>query len=172
MSFLIPAAIVITVGAAIIISLGLFTGNPILLSKLSLISGFLLIVAGVLSGLLLLVSLAAAAWGMNTHLPWGLGVYMYLTPALSLPAFLLLRLSSVRTLSGVLWLITVASSFAFYFGDQADRIASGMQPISAPRERLGMFFNAFTIVLFTISVLVQLASVCTTRKKLMSEGVS
>ena len=118
------------------------------------------------------VCLAAAAWGMNTRLPWGLGIYMYLTPALSVPAFLLLRFSSVRTLSLVLWFLTVASSFAFYFGDKADRMASGMRPISDPGERLGMFFNAFTLVLIAILVLVQLASVCTTREKLMLDGDS
>jgi hypothetical protein len=39
---------------------------------------------------------------MDSRVPWGLGVYMYLVPALSLPAFLLLGVSSLPTLSRVL----------------------------------------------------------------------
>jgi hypothetical protein len=172
MGFLIPGACVVTSIAAIIILFGLFTGNSFVLKRLSLISLFFLVVAGVLSGLLSLVCLAAAAFGMNTRLPWGLGIYMYLMPALSVPAFLVLRFSSVRTLSLVLWFLTVASSFAFYFGDQADRVASGLRPISDPKERLGMFFNAFTLVLIAISVLVQLASICKSRAKHILDGDS
>ena len=62
----------------------------------------LLWAAGILSGWTTLLALAAGAWGMDTRVPWGLGVYMYLVPALSLPAFLLLGVSSLPTLSRVL----------------------------------------------------------------------
>ena len=68
MSFLIPAAIVITVGAAIITPWVFLLVILFLLSKLSQTSGFLLIVAGVLSGLLLLVSSCCRCLG-NEHAP-------------------------------------------------------------------------------------------------------
>jgi hypothetical protein len=54
-------------------------------------------------------------------------------------------------LSSVLWLMALASSLAFYFGDQADRLASGLRPITNPTERIGMFANAFTEVLVLYS---------------------
>ena len=131
--------------------------------------GFLAIAAAC-SGLLSLICLAAAAWGMNTRLPWGLGVYMYLIPALSLPAFAILKFGSVRTLSYVLWLLTLTEPFAFYFGDRADRLSSGLRPITNTTERIGMFFNAFTIVLFGIAVLVQAASICASRERHVQEA--
>jgi hypothetical protein len=165
MSFVLEAAFVITAIAVIAISLRLAKGNPISAQTLSRMTVFLLWIAGILSGLLMLSALAGAAWGMDTRLPWGLGVYMYLIPALSLPAFLLLLLSSLRTLSRVLWFLTIASAFAFYFGDQADRIASGIQPISDQMEILGTFSNYFTILFVLISTLVQLAVVCKRREQ-------
>jgi hypothetical protein len=84
---------------------------------------------------------------------------MYLIPALSLPAFLLLKFS-VRALSRTLWLLAVISGPAFFFGDRADRIASGLKLLSDPREITGMFLNAFTLLYLIISVLVQLAALC------------
>jgi hypothetical protein len=131
--------------------------------------GFLTIAAAY-SGLVSLLCLAAAAWGMNTRLPWASGVYMYLIPALSLPAFAILTFSSVRMLSYVLWLLTFTEPFAFYFGDRADRLSSGLRPIADTTERIGMFFNAFTIVLFGIAVLVQAASICASRERRMQEA--
>jgi hypothetical protein len=150
-----------------IVPLGLRFGSPILLRNVRLVRICLLATAGAFSGLLLLICLAAAAWGMNTHLPWGLGVLMYLIPALSLPTFVILKLGSVRLLSFVLWLLATTSSFAFYFGDRADRLASGLRPITDLQERIGMFFNAFTLMLLGIAVLVQVASVCASWEKRM-----
>jgi hypothetical protein len=106
-----------------------------------------------------LMILAAAAWGMDTRPPWGLGIYMYLIPALSLPVFLLLKLS-VRALSRVLWLLTVINALAWFFGDRADRIASGLKPLSDPREITGIFLNTFTLLFLIVAVLVQLAELC------------
>jgi hypothetical protein len=165
MSFVLEAAFVITAIAVIAISLRLAKGNLIAAQTLSRTTIFLLWSAGILSGLLTLAALASAAWGMDTRLPWGLGVYMYLIPALSLPAFLLLIFSSLRALSRVLWFLTVASAFAFYFGDRAERIASGMQPIADRMDILGMFLNFFTILFVFISILVQLAAVCKLREQ-------
>jgi hypothetical protein len=90
----------------------------------------LLVLAAVCSGLLSLICLAAG--GMNTRLLWGLGIFMYLIPALGYPAFVILKFGFVRVLSHVLWLMTLASSLAFYFGDQADRLASGLRPSLIP----------------------------------------
>jgi hypothetical protein len=143
--------------------------NPILLTNVRLVGRLLLIAASVFSGFLLLISLAAAAWDMNTSLPWGLGVLMYLIPGLSLPAFLVLKFGSVRLLSLVLWFLTVASSFVFYFGDRADRVASGLRPIADSEEQVGMFLNAFTLFLLGIAVLVQVASMCASREKQITE---
>ena len=165
MRFVIVAAFVMTAIAVITIPLRFAKGNPIAAQTLSRMAVFLLWIAGILSGLLTLAALAAAAWGMDTRLPWGLGVYMYLIPVLSLPAFLLLLFSSLRALSHVLWFLTVASAFAFYFGDRADRIASGMQPITDRMDSLGMFLNFFTILFVLISTLVQLAAVCKGREQ-------
>ena len=106
-----------------------------------------------------LLTLAAVAWGMDTRTPWGLGVYMYLIPALSLPAFFLLRFS-VRSLSRALWFLTVSNALAWFLGDRAGRIASGMKPLSAPIEIIGIVPNEFTILYLVISVLVQLAELC------------
>jgi hypothetical protein len=91
---------------------------------------------------------------------------MYLIPALSLPAFLLLKFS-VRALSRALWLLTVINAIAWFFGDRADRITAGMRPLSDPIEMAGMFLNAFTLLYLTISVLVQLAELC--RRKANAE---
>jgi len=160
MPFVTFGALAITIIALIGVPLWLSSGKAISPQTRSRIASALLWLAGVLSGLMTLMILAAAAWGMDTRPPWGLGVYMYLIPALSLPAFLLLKFSPVRTLSGVLWLLTAANAIAWYFGDRADRIVSGMRPISDPIEILGIFFNAFTILYVLISILAQLAAVC------------
>jgi hypothetical protein len=160
LSFVIVAALVVTVVAMVGIPLMLSLGKSIAPQTVSVIKVALLWIAGVLSGLMTLMILAAAAWGMDTRMPWGLGIYMYLIPALSLPAFFLLKFS-VRTLSIVLWLLTVSNAIAWFFGDRADRLASGMRPLSDPNEILGMFLNAFTLLYLVISVLVQLAELCT-----------
>ena len=65
---------------------------------------------------------------------------------LSLPGFLLLRISPPRVLARVLWFLTAACGVAWYFGDRADRISSGLPLISDPLENLGMFLNAFTLL--------------------------
>jgi hypothetical protein len=160
MSALLIGLFIISALALLTVPVSLKLGNPILLTNIRLVRRLLLIAASVFSGFLLLICLAAAAWGMNTRLPWGLGVLTYLIPALSLPAFLVLTIGSVRMLSLVLWFLTVASSFIFYFGDRADRVASGLRPIADFKERAGMFLNAFTLFLLGIAVLVQVASMC------------
>jgi len=171
MDFLIYGAVTIAAVAAIIlIPWSLRTNSSIVLDRLALIGSLLVSFAAILSGFLALLSLVAAAWGMNTRLPWGLGIYIYLMPALSLPAFLLLLFSTVQWLSRVLWLLTVASSLAFYFGDKADRIASGLRPISDPQQLVGMFLNAFTLLLFAIAVIVQSGSICMTRHRRMLDA--
>ncbi len=170
MSVLIFGVLIAAALAAITIPLSLRYGSPAMLKNLSLVKTGLLVLASVCSGLLSLISLAAAAWGMNTSLPWGLGIFMYLIPALGFPAFVILKFGSVRLLSRVLWLMTLASSLAFYFGDQADRLASGLRPITNPTERIGMFTNAFTIVLVGIAVLVQAASICASKEKRVLEA--
>jgi hypothetical protein len=167
MSVLMFGVLIAAALAMIIIPLSFKSCSPALLKNLRI--GFL-VVAVACSGLLSLICLAAAALGMNTSLPWGLGVLMYLIPALSLPAFAVLKISSVRTLSYVFWLITLASSLAFYFGVQADRLASGFRPITNPTERIGMFANAFTVVLVGIAVLVQAASICASRERRVLEA--
>jgi len=158
-SFLMVTGLVVTIVAVIAVPLLLHSGASISSQTLIATRAVLLWIAGILSGLMMLISFAAAAWGMDTRLPWGLGIYMYLIPALSLPAFLLLKFS-VRTLSRTLWLLAVISGPAFFFGDRADRIASGFKPLSDPREMTGMFLNAFTLLYLIISVLVQIAAVC------------
>ena len=89
---------------------------------------------------------------------------MYFAPMLSLPALSLLAFGKLRLLARVLWLLTLASSFTFYFGDQAERLASGLRPINDTSERVGMFANAFTLVLLGIAVLVQMASACASKE--------
>jgi hypothetical protein len=138
MSVLIFGVLMAAALAVIAVPLGLKFGSPAMLKNLSLVRTGLLVVAAVCSGLLSLICLAAAAFGMNTSLPWGLGILMYLIPGLGFPAFVILKFGSVRVLSYVLWLMTLASSLAFYFGDQADRLASGLRPITNPTERIGM----------------------------------
>ena len=129
----------------------------------------LLSVAASSAVLLSVVALAAAAWGMNAQLPWGLGYWMYLTPVLSLPAFILLRFGTPRLLARALWLLTLASSVAFYFGDQAERSASGL-PQAGVTQRLGAAANAFTLVCFGIALLAQMASVCATKEACLAEA--
>ena len=158
-SFLIIVGVIVTAIAAIAIPLLLRSGASISLQTLAVIRTALLWMGGVLSGLMMSMSFAAAAWGMDTRLPWGLGVYMYMIPALSLPAFLLLKLSS-RALSRALWLLTFINAPAWFFGDRADRIASGLKPLSDPREITGMLLNSFTLLYLIISVLVQLSELC------------
>ena len=161
MSVLIYGVLMAAVIAMIAVPWSLKYGSKAMLRELSSV---LLILAAVCSGCLSLVCLAAAAWGMNPSLPWGLGILMYLIPALGFPSFAILKFSSVRVLSCVLWFMTLASSVAFYFGAQAERLASGLRPITVATERIGMFANAFTIVLIGIAVLVQVASVCASRE--------
>ena len=158
-SFLMVAGLVVTIVALIAVPLLLRSGASNSSQAIAATRIVLLWIAGILSGLMMLGSLAAAAWGMDTRLPWGLGLYMYLIPLLSLPAFLLLKFS-VRTLSRTLWLLAVINGPAWFFGDHADRIASGLKPLSGPREITGMFLNAFTLLYLVISVLVQLAALC------------
>jgi hypothetical protein len=165
MSALLIAVFIISALALLIVPMGLRFGNPILVKNISSVRMLLLVAGSAFSGFLLLICLAAAAWGMNTSLPWGLGVLMYLIPALSLPAFLTLKFGSVRLLSLILWLLTIASSFAFYFGDKADRFASGLPPITDSKEKIGMFLNAFTLLLLGIAALVQVASMCASWEK-------
>ena len=129
----------------------------------------LLSIAAAFACLLSLVVLAAAAWGMNTSLQWGLGYWMYLTPVASLPAFLLLKLGTTRLLSRVLWLLTLVSSIAFYFGDQADRAASGL-PQAGTMQRLGTAANGLTLVLLGIAGLVQMASACATKESELTQN--
>jgi hypothetical protein len=158
-SFLLLVGLIVAIIAAIAVPLFLRPGVSISSHTLFRVRAALLWFAGILSGLMMLISLAAAAWGMNTRLPWGLGVYMYLIPALSLPAFLLLKFPG-RTLSPALWLLTVLNAPVWFFGDRADRLASGLKPLSGPSEITGMFLNAFTLLYIIISVLVQLAELC------------
>ena len=146
MSILMWVGLLITIVAVIGVPLRLAANPPIKPQTLSGLTILLLWSAGILSALMALIALAAAAWGMNTRLPWGLGVYMYLIPVLSLPSFLVLRFSNPTTLSRVLWFLTVACAFAWYFGDQAERTFSGLRPLSGSRDILGTFFNAFTII--------------------------
>lgn len=159
MSFLMVAGFVVTIIAVIAVPLLLHSRASNSSQTLAASRTVLLTIAGILSGLMMLISFAAAAWGMDTRLPWGLGIYMYLVPALSLPAFLLLKFS-VRTLSRALWLLAIISGPAFFFGDRADRIASGFEPLSGPREITSMVLNGFTLLYLIIAVLVQLAALC------------
>jgi hypothetical protein len=169
MSALLIGVFIISAMALLTVPVGLKLGNPILLTNVRLVRTLLLIAASVFSGFLSLMCLAAAAWGMNTRLPWGLGVLMYLIPALSLPAFLVLKFGSVRLLSVVLWVLTVASSLAFYFGDRTDRATTGLRSITDSKEQVGMFLNAFTLFLLGIAVIVQVASTCASWEKRMTE---
>jgi xanthine/uracil permease len=77
--------LLITIAAVIGVPLRLAAKPPIKPQTLSRLTVLLLWSAGILSGLMTLIALAAAAWGMDTRVPWGLGLYMYLIPALSLP---------------------------------------------------------------------------------------
>ena len=114
--------------------------------------------AVILSSFMTLLALAAAAWGMDTRVPWGLGIYPYLIPILSLPALLLLKFASCKIVARVFWSLTLSCGIAWSVGDRAVHIASGLRPISEPREVLGMFLNAFTLMYAAASVLVQMAA--------------
>lgn len=131
-------------------------------AKLSAMKIGLLWIAGIVSACTALISVLAAAWGMDLRLPWGLGIYPYLIPVLSLFAFLLLLFASVRFLSAVLWLLVAANGFSWFYSDRVTRIASGWQPTTG-WEAVGMFFNAFTIVMFLVAIMVQSAAVCESR---------
>ena len=165
------AALLLAVAAAITIPVRLAAKTPIEPATLSRVTVGLLWLAGILSALMTLAIMAAAAWGMDTRLAWGLSVYPYLVPALSLPAFLLLRIASPLVLSRVLWFLTAACGVACYFGDRADRMASGVRLVSDPLENLGMFLNAFTILFVAISLLVQMAAVCRRREETQTKLV-
>jgi hypothetical protein len=161
-------AAVVALISAIGVRLWLASKAPIAMNALSSSRKILLWIAGVFGAFTALIALAAAAWGMDTRLPWGLGLYMYLIPIMTLPAFLLL-LFSVRALSRVLWILATLCPFAWYFGDRADRIASGLRPLSAPSEILGMFINAFTILLVMIALIVQAANLYKRKEQRQSE---
>lgn len=164
-SLVLVAGVAIAAITLIVVPVRLASKSRVDPQRLSMTRVGLLWLAGIASGLMTLFILAAAAWGMDTRLPWGLGVYPYLIPALSLPAFLLLRITSPITLSRAFWLLTVLCGTAWYFGDRAERIASGLRQVTDPLENLGMFLNAFTILLVAISVLVQVAAICWRRER-------
>ena len=84
MSILMWMGLLITIAAVIGVPLRLAAKPPIKPQTLSRLTVLLLWSAGILSGLMTLITLAAAAGGMDTRVPWGLGVYMYLIPALFL----------------------------------------------------------------------------------------
>jgi hypothetical protein len=157
--FVMLVSFVIALIAVIAISSMLRSRDSISSQTFAVIRGGLLWIAGIISGLMTLMISAAAAWGMDTRTPWGLGIYMYLIPALSLPAFLLLKFS-VRALSRAMWSLTFINALAWVFGYQADRIASGLRPVMDAREITGMFLSGFTLLYFIIAVLVQLAEQC------------
>jgi hypothetical protein len=158
-SILLAVGLIVTVASAIVVTPLLHSGASISMRGFAVTKAALLWIAGILSGMMMLISLAAAAWGMDTRLPWGIGIYMYVIPALSLPAFVLLKFS-VRQLSGVLWLLTSFNSFAWFFGGRAERIASGGKVLSGPLPTAGMILNGFTLLYLVISALVQLAALC------------
>jgi len=163
--YVLIAALLISLAAVIVIPLRLASKTrigPEMLRRMTLGS---LWIAGILSGLMSIVILAAAAWGMDTHIAWGLGIYPYLIPALSLPPFLLLLIATPQTLSRVLWFLTGACGIAWYFGDRADRIASGMALVSDPLRNLGTFLNVCTLLFVAISLLVQMAAIFRRREQ-------
>lgn len=140
----------------------LFLRPALSAEMLSAMKKGLLWVAGVFSACTALFSMLGALWGLDTRLPWGLGIYPFLIPILSVFAFLLLLFTSVKMLSIVLWLLTAANGLAWSLADRATRIASGWQP-NKGWEAVGMFCNAFTIVMFLAAVMVQSAAVCESR---------
>lgn len=161
--FVLTAAVLVAIASLVAVPLWLASASRIDPRKVSAVRIGLLWLAGLLSGIMTLIIVAVAAWGMDTRLPWGLGVYPYLIPALSLPAFLVLKFASPVALSRVFWFLAAACGPAWYFGDRADRIASGFQQVSD----LGMFLNLFTFLLLAISVLVQMAAICWRREQAM-----
>jgi hypothetical protein len=165
MRFLLWPASIVAVLAGVFLPLRLAAGPPIRPSVLQATRTMLLWMAGLLSGLMTLIILAAAAWGMDPRLPWGLGIYPYLLPALSLPLFLLLLVCHVQVLANAFWLLTAIFPFAWYFGDRVERIATHLQPLTDPLEIFGSFLNVFTLLLIAISILVQLAAVCDLKAK-------
>jgi hypothetical protein len=110
-----------------------------------------------------LMALGGAAWGMETRLPWGLGVYPYLIPSLSVPAFLLLRFASIATLARVFWSLTLSCSVAWFFADGAERTLAGL-PIPSWGERLGMGLNLFSLEYILASVFIQMAAFLSSRE--------
>lgn len=80
--FIFWAAIAGVVIAVLAVPLRLAANRPSTTQTMSGMSNGLLIFAGVLSAFMTLIILAAAAWGMDTSVPWGLGIYPYLIPAL------------------------------------------------------------------------------------------
>ena len=160
MSFMMLSGLTITLIAMAGVPLCLMFDQRTSSETLPRLSFLLLIVAGILCGFMTLFILAAAPWGLETRVPLGLGVYPYLIPALSLPAFLLLRFWSPSVLAAVFWGLTTACAVAWYFGDRAERAFEHLRPVTDPTEKLGMFFNAFTLIYIMISVLIQLAAFC------------
>jgi hypothetical protein len=169
MVILIPLALITTVVLVAGLSMRLILGQPLRAEALSTLVTILLWMAGCLSFLMTLITLAAAAWGMNTRLPFALGILQFLVPALSVPAFLLLRFWSVSILSRVFWCLTICNAVAWGLADQAERATSGFRPLSG-LERFGTFLNAFTIVLLLVSSLVQLAAVCRHKQRVQVEA--
>jgi len=163
--FVFWAAIAMVGFAIIAVPLRLAANAPPTARALAGMTRGLLLIAGILGSVMTLMILAAAAWGMDTNLPWGLGVYLYLIPALSLPAFFLLFIS-VKATARTLWLLTIANALAWYFGDRADRIFQGLQP----KADFGISFNFFTILLALISVLVELAAFCRGKEQRLADG--
>lgn len=152
--------------ALISIPVWLRSNTQIEQSKLAGTKLALLWIGGILFGFVSLVGLAAAAWGMDTQLPWGVGVYPYLLLVLGLPAFSLLFFARTRILSLVLWVITITFPFAWYWSERAERTSKGWAPNSDPRELLGTFLNAFTLVMIPAAIFVHLAASC--EKKILT----
>jgi hypothetical protein len=154
-------AVLIAIIGVPILLFGGMNPQPKTLSQVTL---SLLWFSGVTSGFTTLIALAAAAYGMDTRVPWGLDIYPYLIPALGLPSFLLLRIFSITALSRLSWVLTVSCSIAWYLGDKAERVHSGLRPITDQRELVGTALNAFTLLLLAISILLQLAGMCRQRE--------
>lgn len=69
-SFLMVAGLVVTIVALIAVPLLLRSGASNSSQAIAATSVVLLWIAGILSGLMMLISFAAAAWGMDTRPPW------------------------------------------------------------------------------------------------------
>ena len=127
-----------------------------------------LVTAGILYAFISLVGLGAAAWGMETWLPWGVGIYPYLLLVVSFPVFLVLAFISLRRLPVVMWAITTVFPLAWWLAIRADRLSKGWTPVSDPRELLGTFLNAFTLVMIPAAIFAHLAARCDRRIKLLA----